>query len=462
VELVPARWLGVRARRATSANAIVKSLGGSALTWWLLPSDGSPAAFLHRAYREETWEEAGALGRAALCAGWLLGIPVAIVLVGVLTVRLGGGAARRAGKGRLRQAAEELVLALRFSIPPLWYYSFELWDDARRARALEYLYRFETKTRTGIYPFLRTWLTSGGTTDALRDKAAFALHCQAHGVAVVAALATAVAGRITRLDGGGSGLPATDLFVKPISGAGGRGAARWLHRDDGTFESQDGEVLSEARLIERIEQRSQAESLVLRKCVSNHPDLRELGAGALSTLRVVSCIDERGGIEVTHAVLRMSIATDAIVDNFHAGGIAAKVDLDSGILGRATNMGVGRDAGWWESHPITGARILGRAVPAWQEVLALARRAHATFPDQVAIGWDIAVLPDGPALVEGNKSPDLDIVQRTHREPVGNSRLGEMLAFHVARALERKRAARGHGSPAVARAAARPSAEADA
>jgi hypothetical protein len=114
-------------------------------------------------------------------------------------------------------------------------------------------------------------------------------------------------------------------------------------------------------------------------------------------------------------------------------------------------MGVGRNAGWWDSHPVTGVRIAGRRVPAWDEVLALARRAHAAFPDQVAIGWDIAVLPDGPALVEGNKSPDLDIIQRTHRAPIGNSRLGEILVFHVARARERRRAARERGSPPAPR-----------
>ena len=37
----------------------------------------------------------------------------------------------------------------------------------------------------------------------------------------------------------------------------------------------------------------------------------------------------------------------------------------------------------------------------------------------------------GPELVEGNGAPDLDIIQRTHREPIGNARLGELLAFHL-------------------------------
>src|SRR5262249_8226266 len=91
-----------------------------------------------------------------------------------------------------------------------------------------------------------------------------------------------------------------------------------------------------------------------------------------------------------------------------------------------------------DTHPVTGAQITGRKLPLWDEVLDLARRAHEAFGDQVAIGWDIAILDDGPSLVEGNKSPDLDIIQRCYRAPVGNSRFGQLLAFHVSRALEKK------------------------
>ena len=40
-------------------------------------------------------------------------------------------------------------------------------------------------------------------------------------------------------------------------------------------------------------------------------------------------------------------------------------------------------------------------------------------------------MEDGPELVEGNGAPDLDIIQRTHRAPIGNARLGELLAFHL-------------------------------
>jgi hypothetical protein len=241
-------------------------------------------------------------------------------------------------------------------------------------------------------------------------------------------------------------LPAIDLFVKMLRGTGGRGAQRWEHQGDGRYRDRDGTILSGEELIARL----QALTLqVGRGCVVlprlvNHPDMAELSTGALATVRAVTCRNERDEFEVTNASLRMGQGRDSIVDNFHAGGIVAKVDLQTGVVGPATDgaMALGAGRGWCDRHPDTGGVITGRTLPFWSETLALARRAHATaFADHVVIGWDIAILADGPRLVEGNKGPDLDLVQKSHREPLGNARLGSLLAFHLRRTVAARAAA---------------------
>jgi hypothetical protein len=127
----------------------------------------------------------------------------------------------------------------------------------------------------------------------------------------------------------------------------------------------------------------------------------------------------------------MAIGANSTVDNFHAGGILANVDLASGRLGRATDIGLTPDIGWVDEHPDTKAAITGRRLPLWPEVLALASRAHAAFSHRVLVGWDIAVAADGPCLVEGNVAPDSDLHQRASGEPLGGGRFGELLAYHL-------------------------------
>jgi hypothetical protein len=121
----------------------------------------------------------------------------------------------------------------------------------------------------------------------------------------------------------------------------------------------------------------------------------------------------------------------AVVDNIHAGGIAAPVDLATGRLGRATDLGVRVDSAWHARHPVTGAPIEGRILPLWPEALELVKRAHDLIGDRVVVGWDVAILDDGPCLIEGNGKPDVDLIQRPHRAGLGNSRFGELLAHHL-------------------------------
>jgi len=89
------------------------------------------------------------------------------------------------------------------------------------------------------------------------------------------------------------------------------------------------------------------------------------------------------------------------------------------------------DIGWRTHHPDTGAPIEGRVLPFWPETVALACRAHAAFLPRVIVGWDIAITSGGPVLIEGNGAPGIDLLQRAYREPFGNSRLGELMAFHL-------------------------------
>ena len=133
------------------------------------------------------------------------------------------------------------------------------------------------------------------------------------------------------------------------------------------------------------------------------------------------------------AMVRTSFGSNMTVDNLHAGGIGALIDLKTGKLSRASNLGFDARLGWFSAHPDTGVAIEGSVVPCWDAVKALAIDAHRQFDDRVVIGWDIAVLDDGPILIEGNGNPDLDILQRFMRIGLREHRFAQLLAHHMNR-----------------------------
>jgi hypothetical protein len=428
------------------AEEIVKVGSGAAVTWPFLRDDGTPAAFIHRACRREMWRESGVMRRVGLLAAllaWPLVIPV---LVAFFTWRNGADVLRRTGKPIRRQMWDQTMLALTHSMLPPWYYIFELHDDGRRRRAGEYLNRFETKRFA--YAFLRRYnggqpVPAASTTGCLSSKVAFTARCGDYRLPAVPVLMFLENGRVVFGNPNGPPLPRRDLFVKRVRGTGGRGAERWAYLDADRYSDAHGTVLTEAALLERLKGLTLAcgKGYIVQPRLVNHRDIADLSNGSLSTVRVMTCRNERGDYEVTNAAFRMAQGTASVVDNFHAGGILAKVNILTGILGRATDgaLALGPGTGWCERHPDTGGQILGRTLPHWDQVLDLVRRAHGTaFADHVVIGWDVAILDDGPRLVEGNKGPDLDLLQRSHGEPLGNTRFGELLAHNLRRSLEAK------------------------
>jgi hypothetical protein len=417
---------------------------GAAFLWSRLPDDGSPASFIHRCFQRETWRRSGTRARLQLLAGLLAWPFVVFTLIGFFSWHNAAAIRRRNGKGVIRQAREQLALAAGRAILPPWYYIFELYEEEKRQRAGCYLHRFETKR--AIYDWLRD--CNGGlpvpavrSTEFLRNKALFPQRCSAFGLPAAPVLMVLENGRVMQPSGHDAVLPKHDIFVKPLYGTSGKGAERWEYLGEARYRNSQGSPATEAELLAHLRALTVVRGrghIVLPRLV-NHPDLADLSNGALTTVRLMTCRNEVGAYEVTNAVFRMAQGRNSAVDNFHAGGIAAKVDIHTGELGRAVDgaMAMGCATGWCDKHPDTGGQILGRQLPRWQEILNLVRRAHTlAFADQVVIGWDVALVSDGPLLIEGNKGPDVDLIQRSHGVPLGDARLGELLAFNLRRAFD--------------------------
>jgi hypothetical protein len=387
---------------------------------WIAVSgaDGGDAFPFDLTFASQFWHPQGASDFIELLIA-AAALPIALpASIAWFTLRNGPEIRRRSGKSLSRQVRDQLRLYASAGVLPPWYYVFSLHDDSRSERARTFLQRFETKPF--IFPRLKPRRGS-----PLNDKAEFAEFCSAKGIACVETLMV--------IDGSVSGdkLPDRDLFIKRNKGRGGRGAERWDRVAPNAFKAPGGETLSGSKLASRLAAKSRISVLIVQPRLIAHSALNELTTGALPTVRVVTCLDERGEPELIGAVFRMAIGGNVTVDNLHAGGIAAAVDLESGCLSRATNLGSDARLGWLSHHPDTGAQVQGRALPLWGQTKDLAVAAHELFNDRVVIGWDIAILEDGPILVEGNGNPDMDIIQRFMPTGLRAQRFGELLNHHL-------------------------------
>lgn len=405
------------------------------ITWYPPPLPGlgrdapdSPAGYLRRQWIRGAWRRGTWADRFCFVVASILWWPSTILHAAYLAIRLGPSRSRTSGKSPLRQFAEQIEVAAQWMVPPLWYYTFEFHDDERRAHAADYLQRVQVK------PFIYRWLIDRKQRRDLRvpfvNKLYFSKICQQHGLRASTVIAAVDAKTLTFVDPAMTQLPPVDLFVKIKRGRGGRGAERWSYAAGG-YRNGKGRSLTAAGLIRYLKRRSKFEKRVIERCLTNHRGLADLNLGALATARILTARNEQGEIEATHAVFRMAQRPGAQVDNIHAGGIAAAVDLATGRLGRATDLGVSVNSAWHATHPVTGAPIEGRILPHWPEALRLVKRAHDRIGDRVVVGWDVAVLDDGPCLIEGNGKPDVDLMQRPHRTGLGNSRFGVLLAHHL-------------------------------
>ena len=406
-------------------RSVTYRIGGLpiALRAGLTGRSGAADAVIRRAYAHRFWRAANVTEAAELLVALFLWGPVLIGLSVVFLTRNGVIVARRNGRSMAHQFADHLRLYVASGVLPPWYYIFELYRCPDAANARSYIYRWESKT--GV---LRLFKERHGYSSALNDKEQFGDHCRRHQIAAAPVLAVARNGKLA-LRAHPSEFE-MDLFVKPVCGRGGKGAERWDYTA-GRYRNSRGAERNRHQLFEYLMRYSLERPLLMQARLKNHAALDRLNNGALSTVRVLTCLDERGQPELVGAAMRMAIGDNREVDNLHAGGIAAAVELETGMLGPASDLGADASLGWIDAHPDSGAPITGTILPMWDEVRDFAIRVHRAFGDRVVVGWDIAITPDGPVLVEGNGSPDLDIMQRFVRHGLMATRLGALLAFHV-------------------------------
>jgi hypothetical protein len=197
-----------------------------------------------------------------------------------------------------------------------------------------------------------------------------------------------------------------DRFViKPLRSAYGKGVCIFT-KDDGQFKDTDGSAVTARQLVAHLHG-GYPDGFLIQQRIDNHPDIDSLsGCEALQTVRVITFIDASGRINLLHAhfkpITRPGVVIDTHLDGL-TGNVEVPVDINSGILSEANQIaGDGSGIATIIEHPITGRPFKGFALPRWQDVRRAAAEAAVKMLPLRLLGWDIAISPDGPVIIEAN------------------------------------------------------------
>lgn len=143
--------------------------------------------------------------------------------------------------------------------------------------------------------------------------------------------------------------------------------------------------------------------LLVEEPISQHEAIGRIYPNSINTIRMITLNGECVG-----TAIRMGVGS-AKVDNAHAGGIYAEIDVKEGII--VSEALSDRTSTRSIRHPTTGTVIPGSVIPFWNECKSMVKEAAKLLPDVCLLGWDVAVTPDGPVIVEVNTTPGLGLVQ---------------------------------------------------
>ena len=193
-----------------------------------------------------------------------------------------------------------------------------------------------------------------------------------------------------------------DFFMKKLAGACGDGCCLVETAGEGALRVNGGEMTAEAFTAGLL-----GSEYVLQRRIRQHEALSRLNPSCVNTIRIVTILGRKSGEpRMLGQFLRLGV--DSVMDNRATGGLAVRVD-DEGVL-RGDGFGHHFRCA---AHPVTGAVFEGVRLPFWPEAVQLVLDAHNALRDIPSVGWDVAITPDGPVLVEGNDDYELCGIQDT-------------------------------------------------
>ena len=291
------------------------------------------------------------------------------------------------GISRNKQFIGLLKLVFLQTTPPVYYYRYRLYRYTT-LEWLNFIYTHELPNWHGVMSLG----VSPKTTNLLSDKAAFAQEMQKQGLPVIDGIVIRKGSRLTQ----GQLFQQKSLFLMPLCGNRKIGAyGLEYHSSTDSYSliiSEDATVDSREELLSFFQSQIEKQDYLAQPFLLNHPDLQKLSEyHSLITFRVVT-------IWAENRVLPISAIAEFPVNDSSGYVYPLPVDLQNGTILALKEKSVTTKR---EIEP-KFEHVPGHRIVHWHELVEIAQKAHAVFPDLFSIGWDLAVTPEGVKLIEGN------------------------------------------------------------
>lgn len=200
------------------------------------------------------------------------------------------------------------------------------------------------------------------------------------------------------------------LFGKPNSGSQAMGTISIVScdKESGVVTLLDGTTTTAADVAKEISTKF-GDGYLLQHALQQNKEVTEKVGAAVATIRFVT-VCEAQTPRVLYAMWKVP-GPRAMSDNFwQKGSILCHLDEKTGQV-LTCRRGTGPDTEWLDTHPETGAQLKGTHVPNWEAAVMTVTQAHALFPVNGMLGWDVALTDGGAAIVECNVNSDHSLYQ---------------------------------------------------
>ncbi len=143
--------------------------------------------------------------------------------------------------------------------------------------------------------------------------------------------------------------------------------------------------------------------------ITQHREINKIHNKSVSTLRIISLITSENHPEIICAFMRFGVG-NSVVDNSSSGGFFVGVNMDEGTLKKTGYYLLEYGGGEVNKHPDSGFKLEGFKVPYFKEACEEVFKGLKVIPDKF-IGWDVAITPNGPVIIEANSGPHLPSVE---------------------------------------------------